>query len=591
MCGLAGISSLESLSGASKNRLTDVAHTFLYSRGPDEQNTEEGQNFILYHSRLIIQGSTTGSQPVLLSDGRMMVYNGEIYNIVEMSDLLRPLGLHLGKPLSDTEVLKFIIENSLHRYFEKIHGAYALAILDPRNGSVELRRDPLGLKPLYYGVSGSEFFFSTHSLVVSKLMNKSEVSSQGVALYLSLGYIPEEFSTYRSVSQVKLGQIVNFCNGSISMKTEIPMHGEIKDFNLEKSLETFAQVVGQHSESSNETPSIFLSDGYDSTAISTLITTTGPAIFAAKSGVSLDGWAEKKRVIKNAAATGRTLTTLPLTTFDDALFQKTLAKYTSPQSYSSFRSVASLSLLANGAGTKVAITGDGGDEIFGGYSWNSVNGINMPNPFWKKHLYSRDGLLSEISLDASSSAHFEMASNIHPRFTKNEISRISGLSVSDIECLLESHFTAGSSTSSENLSESQKRRLRDIRSFGLGHGAQKVDNMGLGFGVEIRTPMLDRRVISLALERIALQDQGSAVEEESKWLQKEIIRRNKGVETGSKKKGFSSKTKADMPFQNRTYHVAKEVGLDSSSILRRKSPLQDARFNAIRTLGEWLLLS
>lgn len=591
MCGLAGISSQETLSPYLKHSLRDLSNTFLLSRGPDEQNTVEDQSFILYHSRLTIQGGSQGSQPISLNDGRLMVYNGEIYNIGEMQKLLRSQGLISHKNFSDTEVLKLMIDNDLQDYFEKIHGAYALAILNPSDGSVELRRDPLGLKPLFYGVSGSDFFFSTHSLVVSKLMKASELSPEGLALYLSLGYIPEEFSIFKSVRQVKLGEVVHFFKGSISMKTEIPIYGIIEEFNLEKSLEIFAQVVREHSESSNETPSIFLSDGYDSTAISTQMKTVGPAIFATQPRFSLEGRAEKKRVIRNAAATGRTLSTLPLTDYNDALFNRTIANYTSPQSYSSFRSVANLSILANGAGTKVAITGDGGDEIFGGYSWNSKNGINMPNPFWKKHIGSRDNLLAEISIDASSSPQFEMASNIHPRFTKNEISQISGLSELDIEYILEAHFSASNGAIGENFNSDQIRRLRDIRSFGLGHGAQKVDNMGLGFGVEIRTPMLDRRVISLALGRLALQDRGALINEESKWLQKEIIRRSKGVETGNKKKGFSSKTKANLPFRTRTFQVAKDVGLDTSSILRRKSPLQDARFNAVRTLGEWLLVS
>lgn len=590
MCGLAGISSREALSPHLKNSIRDLSNTFLLPRGPDEQNTVEEQGLILYHSRLTVQGGSRGSQPTTLNDGRLMVYNGEIYNIEEMQNLLRSQGLISHKHFSDTEVLKLIIDNDLQEYVEKIHGAYALAIVNPSDRSVELRRDPLGLKPLFYGVSGSDFFFSTHSLVVSKLMNASDLSPEGLALYLSLGYIPEEFSIFESVRQVKPGEVVHFSKGSISTKTEIPMYGAIEEFNLEKSLEIFTRVVREHSESSNETPTLFLSDGYDSTAISAQMNTVGPAIFATQPGVSLQGWAEKKRVVRNAATTAKTLSTLPLTDYNDSLFNKTIANYTSPQSYSSFRSVANLSILANGAGTKVAITGDGGDEIFGGYSWNSKNGINMPNPFWKKHLDSRDELLAEISIDASSSPQLEMASNIHPRFTKNEISQISGLSVLDIDCLLESHFSASNCTSDENLSSDQTRRLRDIRSFGLGHGAQKVDNMGLGFGVEIRTPMLDRRVISLALERLALKDQGLLVKEESKWLQKEIIRRSKGLETGKKKKGFSSKTRANLPFRNRTYQVAKEVGLDTSSILRRKSPLQDARFNAVRTLGEWLLL-
>jgi asparagine synthase (glutamine-hydrolysing) len=212
MCGLAGfIGTLGSDCSEVLRRMTDaIAH-----RGPDAQGfwIDSQAGVALGHRRLsIVELSELGAQPMHSASGRYtIVYNGEVYNYRRLRSELTQLGHHFAGG-SDTEVVLAAIEQwGLVDAVGKFIGMFAAALWDAREGQLHLIRDRFGKKPLYYGRVGRDFVFASELKSIRRYPGfEWEIDREALVQLLRYGYVPSPLSIHRSLRKVRPGSIVTF---------------------------------------------------------------------------------------------------------------------------------------------------------------------------------------------------------------------------------------------------------------------------------------------------------------------------------------------------------------------------------------------
>ncbi len=214
MCGLAGFwtptgSSWDACSVL--RRMTEA----LRHRGPDDEGYwYDGAAGIGFgHRRLaIVDLSPAGHQPMASSSGRYVIaFNGEVYNFLELRAELERGGLAF-RGHSDTEVMLEAIERwGLHRAVERLSGMFAFALWDAAARTLHLVRDRVGEKPLYYGWIGSTLLFGSELKALRACPSwRGEIDRDALALYLRYTYVPAPYSIYRGVYKVRPGTILSF---------------------------------------------------------------------------------------------------------------------------------------------------------------------------------------------------------------------------------------------------------------------------------------------------------------------------------------------------------------------------------------------
>ena len=205
MCGIVGILNLNKES-VDQNLLKKMVNTMSY-RGPDDQGFYIKENIGLGHCRLsIIDLSKKGYQPMSNENTTIwIVYNGEIYNYLELGEELKRQG-HTFKSKTDTEVIIHSYEEWGEDCFKKFNGDWALAILDLNKKKIILSRDRFSVKPLYYTISNKTFYFGSETKQLLPFLEKKELNRDVMFKYLKQGLIDfkEGFlvKVYQSLFQV-----------------------------------------------------------------------------------------------------------------------------------------------------------------------------------------------------------------------------------------------------------------------------------------------------------------------------------------------------------------------------------------------------
>src|SRR5271163_2648525 len=190
MCGIAGIASPEANprhAQAAENMAAAIRH-----RGPDDSAVRDFGACVLANTRLaIVDLSPRGSMPMCNEDSTVWItYNGECYNADELRPQLAARG-HQFRSSSDTEVVLHLYEEFGEKCVEKLRGMFAFAIWDSRAQRLLLARDRLGIKPLYYALTGNGIIFGSEikALLASELVSR-QLDGAGIRAYLELGHIP-----------------------------------------------------------------------------------------------------------------------------------------------------------------------------------------------------------------------------------------------------------------------------------------------------------------------------------------------------------------------------------------------------------------
>lgn len=388
MCGIVGIWRPEGWRQAEAEAAAGGMAAQLHHRGPDARGVwADGEAGIaLGHARLsILDLSPAGAQPMISASGRyVVVFNGEIYNHPELRRELEANGsAPPWRGHSDTETLLASIErDGIEAALDRSIGMFALAVWDRKERTLTLARDRLGEKPLYFGHAGSALIFGSELKALRAFAGFSaQIDRQAVASFLRFGYVPGPATIWQGIRKLPPGKFIRFrapleerapqafwsLAEAITRGRTAPLTGDWKTV-CDETEAVLADVV--ESQLISDVPiGIFLSGGIDSSLVTALACMRSSARVRTFSiGFDATRFNEAPQARAVAAHLGTDHAELIVTEADAlAIIPELPAIYDEPFADSSQVPTMLLSRLTRRHVT-VALSGDGGDEIFGGYN-------------------------------------------------------------------------------------------------------------------------------------------------------------------------------------------------------------------------------
>lgn len=371
MCGISGI--IDFNFKLSKEKLQNIILEFnntLKHRGPDNAGSWMYNNIGIGHTRLsIIDLSNKGNQPMISNNGKSIIsYNGEIYNFKELSQMLKNIKL---KSNTDTEViLEFYTQFGIDSLINKANGMYAFSIYDKKKNCLLLTRDKVGKKPLYYFYDEDYFIWGSELNIfkIDLLKNKLKISNEALQNYFEVGYVPSPLSIFTQVKKLLPGEIVSLDVNSKRIFTK--KNSFIKNnSNLVNNSYEDTIIDSVNIRTMSDVPyGVFLSSGVDSTLVAAILKSLKPSVQSFSIGLKNNKLDESKDSRKIAKA-------LNLNHHEEiidetnlmGLFDQISKTYGEPFADSSQIPTMLLSSFSKKKIT-VALSGDGGDEIFCGYN-------------------------------------------------------------------------------------------------------------------------------------------------------------------------------------------------------------------------------
>src|SRR5262252_838539 len=373
MCGIVGWFDRDRIDG----HALDLALETLNRRGPDGTGiwTSPDGRGALGHRRLAILDPTPrGDEPSVSPDGRSaFIHNGEIYNYRELRRNLESRGERFVST-SDGEVAHRLLRTDGEQALDAIDGMFALALWDHGRRRLLLARDRLGIKPLYYAVLPSGFAFASEPKALLRLPGLSaRLERDALSDFLSYGYVPFDRCLFAGIRKVPPAHrlIWDAGTGRADVRPFWRLErGEVRD-DPEEMRERLRTAV--RSQLVSDVPvGAFLSGGLDSTTVVACaareVERFPTYTIAFRDGDKSD--LEYSRIASEALGTRHTERLVDMEDVDHAL-AGAAEVYDEPLYDSSAFAVGAVSALAR-ADVKVALTGDGGDEIFGGYGWDET---------------------------------------------------------------------------------------------------------------------------------------------------------------------------------------------------------------------------
>lgn len=399
MCGIAGIFIHNDRAQVNPDHLRAMTDRIVH-RGPDAVGlwVDNNGHIGLGHRRLsIVDLSTAGNQPMSSDDDRYVIaFNGEIYNHIE---LRLELDGHQWRGTSDTETLLACFQHwGLQQTLRRIVGMFAFALWDRHEDQLILARDRIGEKPLYYAKLGQDrehvlIFASELKALKAYPTYKPDIDASSVSLFLEFSYIPAPYTIYKNTFKLEAGTLIAFDKNSpdgrksrywksedvyIECAQKLP---HITDSNhIITGLEQVLQNVIKEQMLADVPLGAFLSGGIDSSTIVAMMqkqSSTKVRTFTI--GYEEQGYSEAVHAKNVAAYLGTEHTELYVTnSMAEAVIPKLPFIYDEPFADPSQIPTVLVSQLASSS-VKVALSGDGGDEMFGGY-----NRYGMTSRYWDK---------------------------------------------------------------------------------------------------------------------------------------------------------------------------------------------------------------
>jgi asparagine synthase (glutamine-hydrolysing) len=364
MCGICGV---VSASGSiDPERVARMSATLIH-RGPDSSGEFADGTAALAARRLSIIDLETGDQPITNEDGTLrVVQNGEIYNYRELRRELERLG-HRFRTHGDTEVLVHLYEQHGTGFAERLRGMFAVAIWDGPERRLVLARDRFGIKPLYYRESGDELAFASEL----RALPRGEVDLDALEAFLAFNSIPGPLTIFRETRKLQPGHVLVWEDGRVRVERFArPTPGDTRDDEEAELVEELRSRMRDSVRAhlvSDVPVGVLLSGGVDSALLAALAAeeSTEPlrTFSVGFEERSFDELTDARRVAERYATRHRELVLRP----DAALLLPALAAaFDEPFADSSALPTYLVSQLAAGD-VKVALSGEGGDELFGGY--------------------------------------------------------------------------------------------------------------------------------------------------------------------------------------------------------------------------------
>lgn len=541
----------------------------LYHRGPDDQGhwQDKTAGIALGHRRLsIIDLTAEGHQPMHSASGRyVLAYNGEIYNFKVIKTELEGSGqAPVWRGHSDTEVLLAAIDAwGINEALKKSVGMFAFALWDRQENSLTLARDRVGEKPLYYGWQNDVFLFGSElkSLKVHPQF-QGEIDRDALSLYMRHNYIPAPWSIYRNIRKLLPGTLITipieselFRNRSLSQPesywslVEVAEHGVADPFSgtEQDAINQLEQLLQQSvaGQMLADVPlGAFLSGGYDSSLVVALMQAQAEKpVKTFTIGFNESDYNEAQHAKAVASHLGTEHTELYVTPDEAmAVIPDLPALYDEPFADSSQIPTYLVSRLAR-QHVAVSLSGDGGDELFGGYNryfmgtalWNRLK----PFPAWSRRL-------GADLITAVSPATWDKFTSVFGRILPNELSAgragdklhklasvfpVAGEDELYLKLLSHwdnpQHVVINSEEPSTVISQATDldhfiHRMMCIDAIGYlpGDILVKVDRAAMGVSLESRIPLLDHRLVEFAWQ---LPLSMKVRDGKGKWLLRQIL--------------------------------------------------------------------
>src|SRR3954447_16261418 len=373
MCGISGMLALDG--GAVDERAVRAMADALVHRGPDSEGMFVDGPVGLAAQRLAIIDLARGDQPMCNEDRSVtVVQNGELYEHRAVQAELEARG-HRFATHCDTEVLPHLYEERGASFAEGLRGMFAIALWDARDRRLLLARDPVGIKPLYYRVADGVLSFASElKALVRQPGFAGEVDLEALDAYLAFNCVPAPMSIYRDVRKLPAGHVLEARDGRVEVRryarpAPVPA-GEVRRESggslAAQPRERPRDSVRAHLQS--DVPvGVFLSGGIDSSLLAALAAQESPgAVSTFSIGFEERSFDELSRARMVAARYGTDHHELVLRPDAAALLPEIAAAFDEPFADSSALPTYAVSRLAS-EHVKVAISGEGGDELFGGY--------------------------------------------------------------------------------------------------------------------------------------------------------------------------------------------------------------------------------
>jgi asparagine synthase (glutamine-hydrolysing) len=367
VCGIAGLAS--GSGAADPERLRAMSATLVH-RGPDADGTLVDGPVALASRRLSIIDLETGDQPIANEDGTVhVIQNGEIYNYRELRAELERAG-HRFTTQSDTEVLVHLYEEHGDGFAERLRGMFAIALWDAPRRRLVLARDAFGIKPLYYCEDNGDLLFASEL----RALPRGEVDLEALDAFLAFNSVPGPLSIFRGTRKLPPGHVLVWQDGKVELsRFARPAPVTAEDVRREDEDELAEELRARLRDSvrahliADVPVGVLLSGGVDSGLLAALAAQeSGDAVHTFSIGFeesSFDELEDARTVATEYATNHRELVLRP----DAALLLPALAEaFDEPFADSSALPTYLVSELA-ASHVKVALSGEGGDELFGGY--------------------------------------------------------------------------------------------------------------------------------------------------------------------------------------------------------------------------------
>ncbi|WP_026657501.1 asparagine synthase (glutamine-hydrolyzing) [Butyrivibrio sp. AC2005] len=520
MCGIAGLIKFRGDAKVNIQRMNDR----MVHRGPDDNGVyiSDNKEVALGHRRLsIVDLSKNGAQPMTSHSGRLvMVYNGEIYNNKDVKQKLIADGFAADSDFrgsSDTEVLLEAIEYyGAKEALSMCKGMFGIAVYDTEAGTVTLARDRVGEKPLYYGNVAGAFGFAS-DLGCLRVVDgfDNEINTDVLDIYFTEGYIPAPYTIYKGINKLEAGTLLTIDIDTLkttetvywSMKEtakkgqDNPFKGTRQEASVELERLLKESIKGQMV--ADVPVGAFLSAGIDSSTIVALMQDLQPGkVRTFTIGMEDKAYNEAVYAAEIAKHLGTEHTELYITEKDaKAVIPKLSKMFAEPFADSSQIPTYLVSKMTRDHVT-VSLSGDGGDELFCGYTsyesisriWGKMHGIPYPirkaasamvlgSPLSKKEIYRIKGTL----LGAEGPVDLHRMEHETDPLTKMIALKKGNLPYKYTE--LQNGF----------LNEvNHETMLMDMLVYHPDDILVKVDRTAMAVSLETRVPMLDKDVVEFA---------------------------------------------------------------------------------------------
>jgi asparagine synthase (glutamine-hydrolysing) len=514
MCGIAGILRKNALP-VSRDLLVAMRDALLH-RGPDDAGVWVDGSIGLAHRRLsILDPSSAGHQPMSDPTGEVwIVYNGELYNYPALRRLCQDRGVAL-KSDSDTETLLHLWQFFGAKMVEHMRGMFALGLWDRRQRVLFLARDRFGQKPLYYADLPDRFLFASELKALrADPVFPPTLDERALRDYFAVGYVPDPASVYRAAS--KLPPAHSLLVRADRWTVEPPHQYWKFQFRPEPSIsateweehleEKLAETVACHMIS--DVPlGAFLSGGVDSSTVVALMTrASSRPVKTFSIGFEEETYSELAHARAVAKHLGTDHTDLIVRPDKCALVEKLFTFYDEPFADSSALPTFLVSELAR-ARVTVALSGDGGDEIFGGYGRYLLTLDEIAKtsvPAWtRQRIFARLARRWPSSLRGKSRLQRIAAGRRDGNYVERTLALFGRqLGRRTLRPELDNGYDPflrwEAILAREDVPFAQRMQLNDIASYLPGDILVKVDRASMAVSLETRAPFLDHELAELA---------------------------------------------------------------------------------------------